>query len=190
MHSDEQLIDLLKAGDNQALEETIDRYSNYVAAIVWQVGAQALSVADKEEVMADVFIALWKNAHRLQNAVSLKPYLAAIARNKTRDRLRSLGQTTAPLEDDVLILSDSQRALEKAWQSEYLRLALAEMSREDRTIFYFHYYLMEKVTDIAAMLDMKPSTVKSRLFRGRQQLRQILEERGFSCATENFRYDE
>ena len=190
MQSDEQLIAQLKNGQNLALEQIIDVYSGYVATIVRQIGGQALTTSDVEEIIADVFIALWSSAKRLQDASRLKPYLAAIARNKTRDRLRRQGQFTAPLEEELLTCTDSTLSLEAAEQAECIRLALADMSQEDKTILYWHYYFMEKITDIAQALGMKPSTVKSRLFRGRQQLRLILEERGFNCATENFRYDE
>ena len=39
--------------------------------------------------------------------------------------------------------------------------------------------------NLAEALDMNPSTVKSRLFRGRKYLRQVLKERGFDYAAED-----
>ena len=80
----------------------------------------------------------------------------------------------------------SELSLEASEQAECLRLALVDMDATDKTIFFWHYYFMEKINDIAEALDMKPSTVKSRLFRGRKHLRQVLRERGFDNAAEDF----
>lgn len=193
MQSDEQLMARLRAGQVDALDAIIDQYSSYVAAIIQRVGHTALNHADLEEAVADVFIALWQNAHRLHNEASLKPYLAAIARNKARDRLRKLKDAACQLDEDILLLSDDHMTIDSSEQAECIREALEAMDQKDKTIFFWHYYFLEKVTDIAAALDMKPSTVKSRLYRGRLQLRHILQERGFDHASdiqpEDFRYD-
>lgn len=185
MQSDEQLIALLQKGQAEALDAIIDRYSGYTAAIINRVASGILSQSDLEEATADVFIALWQNADRITSGAKLKPYLAAIARNKARDRLRQQKNAACPLEEDALILSDSELSLEAAEQAECLRLAMTQMDTTDKTIFFWHYYFLEKITDIAEALDMNPSTVKSRLFRGRKYLRQVLKERGFDCATED-----
>ena len=185
MPSDEELITLLQNGQMEALDAIIDRYSGYVAAIINRVASNSLSQSDLEEAAADVFIALWQNAHRLQSGAKLKPYLAAIARNKTRDRLRQQKNVACPLEEDVLTLQGSELSLEAAEQAECLRLALTQMDATDKTIFFWHYYFLEKVADIAEALNMNPSTVKSRLFRGRKYLRQVLRERGFDYAAED-----
>lgn len=185
MPSDEQLIQLLQDGQAEALDAIIDRYSGYAATVIDRVASGALRQSDLEEAVADVFIALWQNAARIQSGAKLKPYLAAIARNKARDRLRQQKNAACSLEEDVLSLPDSELSLEAAEQAECLRLAMTQMDPTDKTIFFWHYYFLEKVADIAEALDMNPSTVKSRLFRGRKYLRQVLKERGFDYAAED-----
>lgn len=185
MQSDEQLVRLLQQGRAEALDGIIDRYSGYAAAIISRVAGGSLSQSDLEEAVADVFIALWQHADRLDSPDKLRPYLAAIARNKAKDRLRQQKFAACPLEEDVLTIH-SELSLEASEQAECLRLALVDMDATDKTIFFWHYYFMEKITDIAEALDMKPSTVKSRLFRGRKHLRQVLRERGFDNAAEDF----
>lgn len=185
MLSDEQLVALLQKGQTEALDAIMDRYSSYAAAVINRVSSGVLSQSDLEEATADVFIALWQNAHRIKAGAKLKPYLAAIARNKARDRLRQQKNAACPLEEDVLLLQDTALSLEAAEQAECLRLAMTQMDATDKTIFFWHYYFLEKITDIAQALDMNPSTVKSRLFRGRQYLRQVLKERGFDHAAED-----
>ena len=63
--TDSKALKLLQAGNQQALEWFIDRYSCYVGTIVNSVLQGSMSQADVEEVTADVFVTLWKNAERL-----------------------------------------------------------------------------------------------------------------------------
>ena len=63
--TDSKALKLLQAGNQQALEWFIDRYSGYVGTIVNSVLQGSMSQADVEEVTADVFVTLWKNAERL-----------------------------------------------------------------------------------------------------------------------------
>ena len=138
MPSDEQLIQLLQDGQAEALDAIIDRYSGYAAAVIDRVASGALRQSDLEEAVADVFIALWQNAARIQSGAKLKPYLAAIARNKARDRLRQQKNAACSLEEDVLSLPDSELSLEAAEQAECLRLAMTQKDPTDKTIFFWH----------------------------------------------------
>ena len=52
------------------------------------------------------------------------------------------------------------------------------MGEPDRTLFLRHYYYGDKLKDAARDLDMKLSTAKSRLLRGRRALKEQLTEGG------------
>lgn len=107
-----EALSALRRRDERALEWFIDRYAAYVGAVAANILASALSVADAEEVSADVFYTLWVNAKRIRPG-KVKPYLAGVARNKAKERLRRCG-AELPLEDDVLLLSEDlpERRLE------------------------------------------------------------------------------
>ena len=60
--TDSKALKLLQAGNQQALEWFIDRYSNYVGTIIKSILQGSMSQADVEEVTADVFVTLWKNS--------------------------------------------------------------------------------------------------------------------------------
>ena len=78
--TDSKALKLLQAGNQQALEWFIDRYSNYVGTIVKSVLQDSMSQADVEEVTADVFVTLWKNAERLF-PLNIKGYLSRVSRS-------------------------------------------------------------------------------------------------------------
>lgn len=147
--------------DEGALGWFIDRYTAYVATIV----------NNAEEVVADVFLALWHNAANIRSG-GVRAYLGAIARNKSRDALRALREEL-PLEDDVLSIPTPtpEQALTERELHERTRRAVDGMGEPDREIFLRHYYYCQSVADIAAALDMNANTVKTRLRRGRERLR-------------------
>lgn len=164
----------LQAGDPRALEWFIDRYSAYVGAIVKGILQGSMSGADVEEVTADVFVTLWKSAEKLV-PLNLKGYLSRVARSlalrKLRERKREL-----PLEEDILILPEDSliEALDRADRDRLVREAVFSLPQPDREIFLRHYYYCQSVAVIAERLRMNPSTVKTRLRRGREKLRQHL----------------
>lgn len=186
---DRQALRALKKGDAAALGELMERYTPYVTATAAAVLDPGAAAQDIEETAADAFIALWRNAGRIEPD-KLRPWLAAVTRNGARNRLRA-GRPTLPLEDDVVLLECTpmefeaeRRALESA-----VRDAVLALEQPDREIFLRHYYFYESVAEIAARLGMNGSTVKSRLRRGREKLRRILEQGGFADEIQGERPD-
>lgn len=165
---------LLQTGDQRALEWFIDRYSAYVGSVVNSVLRGSMTSADVEEVTADVFVTLWKNADTLV-PLNLKGYLSRVSRSlalrKLRDRSKDL-----PLEEDILVLEEDSliEKLDREERDRLVREAVLSMPQPDREIFLRFYYYCQSIPVIAEKLRMKPSTVKTRLRRGREKLRQHL----------------
>lgn len=172
--NDAKALARLQAGEPQALDDFIEKYGNYVGAVVNSVLQGCMSREDVEEVTADVFVTLWKNAGKLL-PLNLKGYLSRVARSlalrKLRERTREL-----PLDEDVLSLEEDS-IIEKLDQEERdrrVREAVLSMTQPDQEIFLRHYYYCQSVSVIAEKMNMNPSTIKTRLRRGREKLRQHL----------------
>ena len=178
-----EALSALRRRDERALEWFIDRYAAYVGTVAANILASALSVADAEEVSADVFYTLWVNAKRIRPG-KVKPYLAGIARNKAKERLRRCG-AELPLEDDVLLLSaeNPERRLEAREQARFIRKAIQSMQQPEREIFFRYDYYCQPVARIAQEMALNPSTVKTRLHRGRQKLKETLTKGGYPIET-------
>lgn len=173
------LLRQLKQGQQSALERLIDIYAAYVSTIVRNVIGKHMKNEDVEEVVADVFVLLWTRAAQIRDdCTTIKSYLAAIARNQSLKKLRDHSPRTYPLDDDVLIADDSMDVFAESEQKHFLEWALSLMSELDREIFIRYYYFMEKTADIAEQLHMNESTVRSRLSRGRDYLRQAIRDGG------------
>lgn len=172
--TDSKALKLLQDGEQQALEWFVDRYSNYVGTVVNSVLQRSMSQADVEEVTADVFVTLWKNAERLV-PLNLKGYLSRVARSLALRRLRERRQELS-LDEDILILEEDSliERLDREQRDELVREAVLSMTEPDREIFLRFYYYCQSISVIAEKMDMNPSTVKTRLHRGREKLRQHL----------------
>jgi len=172
--TDSKALKLLQAGNPQALEWFVDQYSGYVGTIVSSVLQGSMSKADVEEVTADVFVTLWKNAERLI-PLNIKGYLSRVSRSLALRKLRERKQDVS-LDDDILILEEDSlfEKLDRQLRDELVREAVLSMTQPDREIFLRFYYYCQSISVIAEKMEMNQSTVKSRLKRGREKLRQHL----------------
>ncbi len=173
--NDDQILCALQHRDQEALQVLMDKYIPYVSTIVWNLLRSRMSRQDAEEVVSDVFLAAWNQAHTMQS-VAWKSWLGAVARNMAKNKLRSQG-FSLPLEEDVLELPDSQgmdSALEQEEEAALVRQAVESMGEPDREIFLRHYYFAQTVRQIARAMHLKEPTVKTKLRRGRMKLKNIL----------------
>lgn len=175
----------LKHGDGAALSWFIDHYAAYVSTIVYNIIGTIMTVSDVEEVSSDVFLTLWINAEKIMPGKT-KAYLSGVARNKAKEKMRQIGQDV-PLEDDIIIISniDPERDIEEREQAQYIKQAILMMGHPDREIFMRHYYYCQPVTQIAEEMTINTSTVKTRLRRGRNKLKDILRKGGYDVGEEN-----
>lgn len=163
-------------GSEEALCWLIERYTAYVSTIVMRVLGDAMSLADAEEVTADVFLSLWHNAASIQSD-GVKGWLGSVARNKAKNKLRQAKQEL-PLEENVLVIDDAvpERALEMKERQKLVRTAVLAMEQPTRDIFLRHYFYCQSVMTISEEMQLNVSTVKSHLRRGREKLRQVLQD--------------
>lgn len=171
----------LKSGDPGGLEELMEVYLSYVSAVVWHLLRGAMQAQDMEEVVSDVFLAAWKQPGDLRPG-KVKPWLGAVARHKAKNKLRELGRTL-PLEEDALEWpdpADLAAETERGEERELVRRAVDALLPPDREIFLRHYYYAQTVKEISSAMEINPSTVKTRLRRGREKLKDALARGGFS----------
>ena len=177
--NEKRILKALRRGDSAALEQIVEQYTPYVFAIVSNILSHALPREDLEEVVSDVFCSLWYSREQVEPG-KLKAYLAAIARNAAKSRLRGL-KLAEPLEDDLLALSlpGPEEGVLKLELKAACREAVDSLGQPDSEIFLRRYFLYQKTGDIAQALGLNDNTGRSKLSRGREKLKQHLEERGY-----------
>ena len=190
MIEEQYLIRQIKSGSQKALETVIDRYGSYVKAIAANIIKPSMTDADVEEVVSDVFLSLWSHPGDPDRG-SLKGYLAAITRNKARDRLRRF-HIEIPLENDFLEVpvEDSCRQIELAQLKQAVKQMVERLEEPDRTILLRYYYFYQKTDAIARDMGMNPATVRTKLARSRQKLKEWLTQEFSDDVRERSSYED
>ena len=167
-------IKKLNRGSRSALDQAIQRYTPYVSAVILRALAGRACREDVEELCADVFVALWSHAHQLDPEQGLRPWLAAVARNRAIDWLRRQ-RPAAPIPEDAPDPAPGPEELaQRRERSARLWAAVDALGEPDRTLFMRYYYEEDKLKTIAAELGLSQTAAKQRLFRGRKALRAAL----------------
>jgi RNA polymerase sigma-70 factor (ECF subfamily) len=170
--TEEQAIGLLQKGKTDGLEWLMEQYMPYVSAVVWNVIGPYMSRADAEEVVSDVFLALWQHGDRLRTD-HMKSYIAVTARNKAINKLRDRGVTLEADEDTLSIPDNDPASIVQAQERDRrVQQAVSALDMPDREIFVRFYYYGQSAADIARRVNMTPAAVRQRLKRGRDRLRE------------------
>ena len=70
------------------IDKMLDDFYGYVYIIVKNGVSSHITDEDVEEIISDVFVAIWKNSDNLSATTDLKAYLAGTAKNRIRNKYR------------------------------------------------------------------------------------------------------
>ena len=173
---DEELIARVRWHEEPALATIYDRYSRLIYTIALRIVGDRESA---EEVMQDVFQAVWQSAGSFQPSGNFSAWLIGIARHRAIDATRSRRHRARAREE---LLDDERVAGGGAGDGgadvlmlrAVVRAALAELPASQRQAIELGYYGGLTHTEIAAQLGEPVGTVKSRMRMGLIKLRELL----------------
>ena len=172
MTDEAELLQRLRNREKNSIDEAIRIYTPYLSTVLYHMAGNSLPKEDIEEIVADVFIVLWKNAGRIDlQKGTLRSYLAAVARNFALKRINRKTDHTF-LED--IELSDGKNFIEENFHNNYVWETVMSLGEPDSEIFVRRYKFDEKIKDISKAIGLNISTVKTRLSRGKRKLRKML----------------
>lgn len=165
------------------LNKLMDNYIPYVAKITSSIGGHFLSKEDKEEIISDVFYAIYVNRKKLIADKDIKPYMAQIARNKTKNKLREIAKSQAQIIENIDEIQDMNNTMFEdsmitSQQIEEIENAINSFDNPEKEILCGYYFYGFKINEMASRLSLPTSTVKSKLYRSRQKLQNLLIEGG------------
>jgi len=165
-----QLVERAKH-DREAFAVLYRRHYQTIGRYVFRrVGDRHLT----DDLVADVFMIALQNLHRYRHrGLPFRSWLYRIATNRVnrwarRSRKRTVRQLDTPLADERIAPPD------EAIRSNEARDALLKLAPKYQAALVLHYIEGMSITDIAAVCGCRTGTVKSRLSRGREALRQHL----------------
>ncbi len=170
--TDGQLVARCRAGDQQAWNELVERFSRYVYAIAVQ--AFKLPEHDAEDVFQEVFARAYEHLSKLRDDEAIRPWLAQLTRRLCIDRLRAGAheqpeESVEPLEvDDALARLDEAMAVHEA---------MAILPEGCQDILDRFFSRDESYRTISEALDIPAGTIASRISRCLAKLRVEMEGR-------------
>ena len=175
---EKQLMLELKNKDERALKICMNKYYRYVVYIVENIIGSALPYEDKEEVVSNVFVALWNYSADLDtdNYSTFKPYLG-------KNALRKTSKMHFENYEDAFQVGTNEHIEYGPLKEEVIKClkeSIYELSVDERKCFISYYYYTKTIAVIAEETGLKESTVKSKLLRGRKKLKLKMEKKGFS----------
>ena len=179
------LIAGLRVGDELAYRALIDRHRDRMLAIA----CRYLDEEDARDAVQDAFVAVLRAIDRFEGRATLATWLHRVVVNaclmKLRSRRRKPEQPLPPALDQRLAASPHDtpdRSLEDAECDAWLRQALQELPEPHRVVIELRDIQQRDTRETAALLNVTPGAVKTRLHRARALLRRQLEQDSSGCA--------
>ena len=175
--TEEALIRSLAGGDEAALRELYSRH----AGAVFALAARALDRPAAEEIVQDVFVAIWQNAEHFDPALgSLRTWLLAIAQRRIANELRRRSRRPKLASDDgesLAAVDPSPGPVAEAWlayRRAAVREALEHLPAEQRKALGLAFFEELTHEQVAQVLELPLGTAKTRIRTAMLRLRAAL----------------
>ncbi len=132
-----------------------------------------------EDITQDAFIKAFQNIRQLTDKAKFAAWLAVIASNLARNFLKR--EKKMIITDELPEVNPDQQSHNtedealRSLETEIVRKAIRELPPEQYQVVVLYYYHDLKVDEIGSMLKISPGTVKSRLYRAREKMSNLLE---------------
>jgi len=173
----DQLLRRAKEGDEAAFAQLVGRFERLVRAAVVRLTGDSEA---GDDLVQDVFLQLWRVLPAFTSAATLPSWLRKVAVNAVISRWRREDSQRRRLEAMLAAYpppaQDSPVAtLVEEESRDQVRAALEALPADLRNILTLRIYENMSYDELAASLGLEVGTVRSRLFRARQMMKDILE---------------
>lgn len=135
-----------------------------------------------EDLAQEVFLRLFRALPHFQGRARLSTFLYRIIVNVVNDEWsrRQVARRMDPIDEETQVLVDSNpgpdELLEQSLFRDALEESLAQMKLRDRAILILYYQEGRNYGEITEILDLPMGTVKARLHRARERLKDTMKE--------------
>lgn len=181
MDSERELIRKARAGDQDAFADLVMGHADRVYATLRRFG---LDPNEADEVTQEVFVRAWRGLARFEERALFSTWLYRIAFNEAQRRLSRRSRAGAdpdPERDDVVLSLPEEAALgpeAQALDREFdraLERALEQLPSDWRAAVVLRDVDGLSTKEASEIVGIREAAFKSRLHRGRMQLRSLLE---------------
>jgi len=172
-------IRLARAGDQAAFGRLVGAYQTRVYNLAYRMLGNA---GEAEEAAQETFLRAYTHLHSYDPQRPFRSWLLSIASHYCIDRLRRRRIVWLPLDEEIAVpdrlVSDRpnpEAVTIQREREEQIQRLLAALSPTDRAAITLRYWYDYSYEEIAEMLNLTVSAVKSRLHRARRGLAKMMQ---------------
>ncbi len=177
MVRDAELLEAWRTGDRTAGRELFSRHAGSVTRFF-----RNKIDGDVDDLVQRTFLACVEAKDRVRDGSSFRAYVLRIARNELFNHYAARHRQASrvdPLTTSILDLGASPSVMVAAGERDRALLAgLRRLPLDLQTALELHYWEELSTGELADVLGIPQGTVKTRLFRARELLRDILRDTG------------
>lgn len=184
MTDEAQWIEQARAGDREAFGRLVEAYQTPVYNLAYRMMGNG---AEAEEAAQEAFLRAYVHLDSYDPKRSFSTWLFSITSHYCIDRLRRRRIDWLPLKEEIAepvrlanpspnpeaVVTERDR---EAW----IQRLMDTLSPTDRAAVTLHYWYNCPYTEIAQVLDLTVSAVKSRLYRARRALAEMMEGEAYA----------
>jgi RNA polymerase sigma-70 factor (ECF subfamily) len=183
---DEELVAAFQGGDYSAFDVLVRRWERKMQGAAFRLLG---SEEDARDVSQEAFLKAFRALDRFRGQAKFSSWLYQIVLNLCRDRARRRRGRSWVSWDELSEEGGALPSQDDGWQrletrdlSRRVASAMAALPEDQREVIVLKEYEGLTFPEIAELLDVPLSTVKTRLYRGLTQLRKRLELQGIRPA--------
>jgi RNA polymerase sigma factor (sigma-70 family) len=177
--SDIELIEQTLAGNQAAYADLVKRHQRFVFTLAMRFSKNR---EDAEEIAQDCFIKAYRSLSAFQRQSKFSTWLYSIVYTTAMTFLRKKRVDTDSIDEENTYIqlentssSHDINSAENKSRSYYLNQAITQLMPDDAAIITLFYMGEQSLDEIGKTLGIETNTVKVKLFRARQRLREKLE---------------
>ncbi|RCH53799.1 RNA polymerase subunit sigma [Mucilaginibacter hurinus] len=177
--TDNELIEQTLAGNQWAYADLVKRHQRFVFTLAMRF---AKNREDAEEIAQDCFVKTHRSLSSFQGGSKFSTWLYSIVYTTAMSFLRKKRIDTDSIEDEGVYIQVENKPsaydendVERKSRSYHLNQAIAQLLPDDATIITLFYKGELSLEEIAQTMGIETNTVKVKLFRARQRLKERLE---------------
>jgi len=179
VRTDHELVVAWRAGEGAAGELLFGRYFQAISRFFRNKLSQGV-----DDLVQQTFVALLEGRDRLRTETSFRSYLFGIAHNVLRAHVRELARESKfdPASSSIRALDPGMSTMRwKSQEQRILLLGLRQIALEHQIVLELVYWEGLNAAEIAAVIGVPHSTMRSRIQRARKLLETAIHELGQSA---------
>ncbi|MEW6364154.1 MAG: sigma-70 family RNA polymerase sigma factor [Acidobacteriota bacterium] len=177
MATDDELVALfLRKDDEEAFEVLVRRYQDRIFSLAISILGYGRE-SEAEDVTQEVFVDLFRTLRSFRQECAFSTWFYRLARNRIIDHQRRIVRRESRRDSNAQAMSsedemraDPLSAVVASQRHAQLLSLIERLPALQRITLHLYYWQEQSTAEIAELLELKPNTVKSYLFRARQSL--------------------